>query len=159
MSRASLLAYLGRLALTQGSNETPPALNPTIHRTWSSPYLRSGKLVDEEAQPGRGVYLDTLRFECTRCGIPATSKYKKHRPSLYEVWSVICVVSFTCCIVLFVLDLIFSLYGMGTGVAECMVRTSAMSSQTNDEVRGTCRCSLPLRLTKFFTDAALSRFP
>jgi hypothetical protein len=120
MSRAPFLTYLQQLLLTQrGSNKAPPASRPNIHRKWSSPYIRSEKI-----------------------GNPATEKFKKIRPDFYDIWSVVCMVSFTCLVVLFALDLIFSLYSMGTGVAECMVQTSAMSSQKNGQVRKTCRCSI-----------------
>jgi hypothetical protein len=143
MSRAPFLTYLQQLLLTQRrSNKTPPAFRPNIHREWSSPYIRSEKIGDEEVQPEHIACDDTPHLECTRYGNPATKKSKKIRPGFYDIWSIVCVVSFTCLVVLFALDLIFSLYGMGTGVAECMVQTSAMSSQKNDQVRKTCRYSV-----------------
>jgi hypothetical protein len=143
MSRAPFLTYLQQLLLTQrGSNKAPPAFRSDIHRKWSSPYIRGEKIGDEEVQPEHNVRDDTPHLECTRCGNPTTKKFKKIRPGFYEIWSAVCVVSFTCMIALFALDLIFSLYGMGTGVAQCMVQTSAMSSQKNDQVRKTCRYSI-----------------
>ena len=157
MPPASLLAYLWKLEPKQRrNNETLPSYSPTMHRTWSSPYLRSGKLADEELQPGRGVYTVAPHFESTQCGNPTTDKHKKAGPGLYDIWSLICVVSFTCCIALFVLDSIFSLYGMGTGVAECIVQSSAMS-QTNKEVRKVLRCGI-FECLITFPDAILSRF-
>jgi hypothetical protein len=151
MSRTSFLTYFQQLSLTQRSNnDTPSAFRPNIHREWSSPYFRSEKIGDEEVQPEHNAHDDTPHLECTRCGNPATKISKKTRPGFYDIWSVVCVVSFTCLLVLFALDLTFGLYGMGTGAAECMVQTSATSSQKNDQVRKTCRCRFSLYTLTIF---------
>jgi hypothetical protein len=136
MPHASYLAYFRQWAPTQKNMHRPAEkFEPAILSKWPSPHLRSGKLADEEAQFQLDTDAEMLHTECENSRYSATSKYKRNRHGLYDVWSILCVVSFTCSVLLFALDLVFGRYGMGTGITECFVQTSALSSASTNEVR------------------------